>query len=205
MMKTVLSVILFLLFINSISGLIAGRLDSYEDVGYVIPKKTFQVGENAYFKTYFDIFNETLTDIVARKFSVNLWNGSNILFFENGFYVPPADEVNLIVGDGVNDNQVNIVLRLIPDVFPVVDGTQQYASFSLLLDLVHPSGPNTEYTVNSLVSIQNHYTPPTITGSSSSQPSTTGSQSTTASNTNNSPIMTISIPILLLILSIILF
>src|SRR5437773_1214080 len=106
-MKILIAIVLLSSFLNT-SAYIAGRLDSFKDIGYIIPKNVYQLNENIYLRTYFDIINETVTDISVNDFTADLWDGSSVVFYSNSTYFPVYNQVYLIIGDRPNDNIVSI-------------------------------------------------------------------------------------------------
>lgn len=161
-MKILIAILLF--FVLNASSYMAGRLDTFRDIGYLTPKNVFQINENIYFRTYFDIINETVTDISAKTFSVNFWNGSRVDFYKNDTYLPYSNTVYLIIGDRPNDFVITIVMNLNADVFSVDSGTQQYVNFILDLSIKHSNTEEiTYYSVSSQIQIQNNVASTTTT------------------------------------------
>lgn len=132
-----------------------GRLDTFEDVGHTTPKKLFTIFDNVYFRSYFDETNQTFTKIEIKQFRVDLWNGTQIVFFKDGTFEPVAKEVYLLFGDTSSLDHITAVVNLNPTVFDVAYLTKQYVNFAMVLELTDTHHQKQTYTLNTVVQIKN--------------------------------------------------
>lgn len=149
-------VILIIAFSQLGLGYYAGRLDTFEDVGNRTPQKGFSIDQNVYFELYFDINNTKIVDIKLFEFSYTLWNGSNYPIFSNGDYNSLAVSVNLIVGDPKNNYEINAVLNLNHENFPVDHGKTQKVKFKANLHMIYDNRQFESYLVSNIIEINNN-------------------------------------------------
>lgn len=151
-MKLFLFLIAFILGCNAT---LYGRLDTFEDVGHTTPKKLFNIFDNVYFRSYFDETNETFSDITIKQFRVDLWNGTEIVFFKDGTFTSKGEEVYLLLGDTSNLNKITAVVNLNPTVFDVAYLTKQYINFVMDLELTDTHNQKQFYQLNTVVQVKN--------------------------------------------------
>lgn len=138
------------------SAILNGRLDTFDDVGYLTPKNSFKINDNIYFRTYFEYESEdNIKNINLNKFSVDLWNGTNILFFNNGNYTDFATIVNLIIGDPNNILDINIVLNINPDIFSIEIEKSRNINFKANYNVINNEGIFTTFQTGSLIKVSN--------------------------------------------------
>jgi hypothetical protein len=186
-MKSIL--LLGFCFLTVVFGdvIVAGRLDSYDDIGYLTPKNVFQISQNVYLKTYFDIENDTIDNMFPISFAAELWNGTWENFYENKAYTPAASAISLLIGGQSADGQIDLVLNLNPTVFPVVYGAEEALDFELILTIDYDFNKTETYAVNAQIFVQNNYNSTTDPKSvTTGQTVTTSGQTATTSGTTNS-------------------
>ena len=140
---------------------VTGRLDSYENIGFMTPKSVFQLEENAYFVSYLDLTSDNITSAHAQRFRVNMWNGGWLVMYENGNYLPPGMQTNLIIGDGNSNLRIAAVLNLDGTLFQVPMGSKKFVNFALNMQLTFDDNHTEFYEVFSVIAIENNYVDPT--------------------------------------------
>ena len=149
-----ISIILFALVCVSYAD-IYGRLDSFEDIGYLTPKNSFVIYDNVYFRTYFDKVNDTVSHVNIKEFYATLANGTIYMFYKDGTYYPASQEVYLILGNRNNLNEITAVLNLNPTIFDVPRGDRQATAFTMRMGIDFTSSGSIEYTITSQIIIGN--------------------------------------------------
>lgn len=134
---------------------IYGRLDSFEDIGYLTPRNNFIIYDNVYFRTYFDKVNETVNIVTIKQFYTSLANGTIIPFYVHGVYTPASTEVYLILGNRNNLNDITTVLNLNPTIFDVPRGDRQTTAFTMDVEIHFEHSGITPYSVTSQIVIGN--------------------------------------------------
>lgn len=134
---------------------IYGRLDSFQDIGYLTPQNNFIIYDNVYFRTYFDKVNDTVNTVTIKQFYSSLENGTRVLFYNNGVYTDASNEVYLILGNRNNLNDITIVLNLHPSIFDVAKGERQTTAFTMDLEIHFKNSGITHYPITSQINIGN--------------------------------------------------
>lgn len=168
-------IILFAFLVCAIRADIYGRLDSFEDIGYLTPKKNFNINDNVYFRTYFDKVNDTVTNVVIKDFYVSLVNGTKIILFRAGTYYPASEDVYLIFGVRNDLNAITAVLKLEPTIFDVPPGDRQATAFTMELAIDFASSSSLDYAITSQI----------VIGNSKRGPTTTATTATSCANSYN--------------------
>ncbi len=149
----------FLLFLLALifgcNATLYGRLDTFQDVGHTTPKKLFNIFDNVYFRSYFDETNETFSDIKIQQFHVDMWNGTQILLFDDGSFTSKGEEVYLLLGDTSDLNKITAVVNLNPTVFDVAYQTKQYVNFIMDLELTDTHHHKQFYSLSTVVEVKN--------------------------------------------------
>lgn len=149
-----MKILVLLLCITLARANIAGRMDTFQDVGFSIPKNVFQINENIYFRSYFE-FNGTQVDkLYVDKFSVILWNGYMIHLYDNKTYFGPAEELELAIYDQFYAFDITIILSINPSIFKIRQNDSKYVNFNTVVNLL-TNGIDEKYLLVSVVRIKN--------------------------------------------------
>ena len=145
--------LLLLLGITQIRSDFYGRLDSFEDIGFMTPKNSFELGTNIYFKTYFDKSNHTVQKVKITDFLVDLWNGTRILLFTNNQVTTFGKAVYLLMDNRNNLNDISVIVNTSPDVFDVAFGTAKKVNFVMKLEINVKDGQTYYNQISSVIKI----------------------------------------------------
>ena len=154
------------------------------------PTTVFALNENVYFIAHVETQGETLIDLVAKGFKVRLWEATWIQFFDNIQYYESAEHVELFtLIDEANQN-INLGLRLAPEIFPVPENTVKTLNFSLRVEFDTDLRTNEKVEVSCLLDITNFLTTSTTgvtpTEFPTTETATTGTPTTGTPTTETS-------------------